>query len=61
MNAGQSSSQHEVAPARRMSQNKYAVLLMGTVVVSVAATVFVRPRVGPWLELWCASPGVCGA
>ena len=55
MNAGQSSSQHEVVPAGRMSQNKYAVLLVGlTVVVSLAAIVFVRPHVGPWLEVWSA-------
>ncbi len=55
MNAGQSSSQHEVVPAGRMSQNKKAVLLVGlTVVVSLALIVFVRPRVGPWLEVWSA-------
>ncbi len=55
MNAGQSSSQHEVVPGGRMSQNKYAVLLVGlTVVVSLAAIVFVRPHVGPWLEVWSA-------
>ena len=52
MNAGQSSSQHEVVPAGRMSQNKYAILSVGlTVVVSLALIVFVRPRVGPWLEV----------
>ena len=56
MNGGQSSSQHEVVPAGRMSQNKYAVLLVGlmTVVVSLAAIVFVRPHVGRWLEVWSA-------
>ncbi len=52
MNGGQSSSQHEVVPAGRMSQKKYAVLPVGlTVVVILAAIVFVRPRVGPWLEV----------
>ena len=52
MNAGQSSSQHEVVPAVRMSQNKRAVLSVGlTVAVSLVAIVFVRPRVGPLLEV----------
>lgn len=52
MNAGQSNSQHEVIPAGRMSQNKRAVLsVVLTVIVSLAAIVLVRPRVGSWLEV----------
>ena len=52
MNAGQSNSEHEVIPAGRMSQNKRAVLsVVLTVIVSLAAIVLVRPRVGSWLEV----------
>ncbi len=52
MNAGQSNSQHEVVPAGRLSQYKYAILPVGlTVVVSLAGIVFVRPHVGRWLEV----------
>jgi hypothetical protein len=52
MNAGRSGSQHEVVPGGRRSQNRAAVLLVGvTVGVSLAAIVFVRPHVGPWLDV----------
>lgn len=52
MNAAESSSEHQAVPAGRMSQNKKAILVVGlTVVVSLALIVFVRPRVGPWLEV----------
>jgi hypothetical protein len=52
MNSGHSSSQYEVVPAGRKPQYKYAVLLAGlAVVVCLTAIVFVRPHVGPWLEV----------
>ena len=55
MNAGQSSSQHEVVPGGRTAQKKHAVLLVGLmVVVSLAVIVFVRPHMGRWLEAWAA-------
>jgi hypothetical protein len=51
MNSGQSSSQYEVVPGRK-PQSKYAVLPAGlTVAVCLMAIVFVRPHVGPWLEV----------
>jgi hypothetical protein len=50
MNSGQSSSQHEAAG--RKPQYKSAVLLVAlTVVFCLTAIVFVRPHVGPWLEV----------
>lgn len=62
MQADPSSSQHEVVRAGRMSQNKKAVLLVGlTVVVSLALIVFVRPRVGPWLEVRLAYRNLASA
>ena len=52
MNAGQSSSQHEAMSASRLSPKQRAFLSIGlTVVVSLAAIVFVGPNVGPWLEV----------
>lgn len=62
MNAGQSGSQHGGVPGGRMSQNQCAVLLVGlTVGVSLAAIFFVRPHVGPWLDVRSASRSLSSA
>lgn len=51
MNAIESSSPSSVG-RRRMFWNRYGVLLLGlTVVVCLATTFFVRPRIGMWLEM----------
>ncbi len=52
MNAGQSSAQDDALPAGRVSQKKYAALLVSlTILGSLAAIALIQPRVGPWLEV----------
>ena len=52
MHASQSSSEPEVNSARRTSEYRYVVLVVGlTVVVSLVASSFIQRYVGSWLEV----------
>ena len=52
MSRDNSSNEHEVVAGGRNTQDKRAFLAVGlTIAISLVAIIFVRPRVGPWLEV----------
>jgi hypothetical protein len=52
LSADRSVTTNDVALPGRMSRSRYAILLVGlTLLFSIAAVVFIQPRVGPWLEI----------
>jgi hypothetical protein len=52
MSADRPIARSDIVPDGQKSRSRHAILLVGlTLVVSLAAVVFIKPRVGPWLEV----------